>query len=130
MKSTVVYKSYNEFLSRVSTLELKLWILDKQESKLSLKYYSKPYLSPTFEVIIDDSLAFTSVLFGCLLPGTHELYKQYKGSVRNITLSNLLKEISNFKICNGLPASTSGGTQLHSKACELDLKGNCQQSKL
>ena len=96
VKSTVVYKSYNEFLSRVSTLKLKLWILDNQESKVSFKYYSKPYLSPKFEEISDDSLTFTCALFGCVLPDTHEVYKQYKRSVRNITLSGLLKEISNF----------------------------------
>ena len=106
VKSTVVYK--NEFLSRVSTLKLKLWILDKQESKVTFKYYSKPYLSPKFEVIIDDSLVITCALFGCVLPDTHEVYKQYKRSVRNIPLSGPLKEISNFKVCNGLAAYTSG----------------------
>ena len=93
---------------------------------MSFKYYSN--LSPKFEVIIDDSLAFTCALFGCVLLDTHEVYKQYNRSVTNITLSGLLKEISNFKICNGLAAYTSG-KHLHSLSCELDIE-NYEQSKV
>ena len=51
---------------------------------------------------IDYLLNFTIRVFAWCLAIDHEIYKKYEKSVKNITLSNLLKEIAQYQICKGI----------------------------
>ena len=115
-----LYNNLDELSARGSKLQLHLWTMHKIENIVSFKHFEKPYLAPKIEIVIDDSLAFTCAIFGWVLPEDHSIYKLYKRSMRNITISNLLHGVLSMKICPGLETNTDDGAP-HSISCELDL---------
>ncbi len=54
------------------------------------------------EITIDDSLGFSVSVFSWLLPVTHKIYYEHKCSIRNITVSELVRIIESFQICDGV----------------------------
>ena len=65
-----------------------------------------PYLT----IIIDDGLGFTIEVFRWLLPEDHYVYKTYKRSMQNITVSNLIKTCLKFNICQGIQINEISGS--------------------
>ena len=61
--------------------------------------FEPPYLTPKYTTEIDGSLAYTVRVFDWYLPEGHWLYKDYKRSLRNVTLVSLLTEIENLHVC-------------------------------
>ena len=57
---------------------------------------------PITEIYVDDSLGFTVRVFGWLLPVDHEIYFENRRSMKNVTLSNLIKLLECQQICSGL----------------------------
>lgn len=47
-------------------MKLVEWITDKKNDQISFKYYEKPYALPKFEIIVDDSLAFSYMWCYCI----------------------------------------------------------------
>ena len=79
---------------------LKEWVTEIGTGQISFKKFKVPYIVPEFEVIIDDSLGFILYVYGWMLPEDHEIYTTYRRSMRNITVSNLLREIVDiWKVC-------------------------------
>lgn len=62
----------------------------------------EPYLLPELEVIVDDSLGFTVKVYGSCLVDDHPLYLRYRRSIKNVTLSNLIKELESYQLCDGV----------------------------
>lgn len=60
----------------------------------------EPYLLPELEVIVDDSLRFTVKVYGSYLVDDHPLYVRYRRSTKNVTLSNFLKELESYQLCD------------------------------
>ena len=73
-----------------------------QLTELSLKKMLEPYLLPELEVIVDDSLGFTVKVYGSCLVDDHPLYLRYRRSIKNVTLSNLIKELESYQLCDGV----------------------------
>ena len=73
---------------------------------LSLKIYDEPYLVPKFEIIIDVSLSFTCIMFGFKVPDDHEIYKQHARSMSKITISELIRKLDEYDICDGVTTSS------------------------
>ena len=71
-----------------------------QLTELSKKKMVEPYLLPELEVIVDDSLRFTVKVYGSYLVDDHPLYVRYRRSTKNVTLSNLLKELESYQLCD------------------------------
>ena len=42
------------------------------------------------------------LVFAVCIPANHEIYMRFSKSVKNITLSNLVQEISHYCICEGI----------------------------
>ena len=61
---------------------------------IKLQKFTHPYIIPQFEILIDDRLEFTIVVFGWLLPLAHQIYKKDFLSIRNVMVSKLLLEIN------------------------------------
>lgn len=100
------YKTFEEVCQRVKSLQsLKEWQYKRVNGKLVLKKMVDPFLLPEFELIVDDSLGFTVKTYGCYLPEDHDLYVKYRRSVRNVTVSSLVKDIDNYKLCCGVQAT-------------------------
>ena len=81
---------------------------------------------PYLEVVIDEKLQFTIIVFGWLLPNCHALNENHSRSVQAVTVSNLLREIMNHELCPGLPLEPNAmqGDKVisHVIPCRFDLK--------
>ena len=108
----------------------KEWQMEiSEENKLTFKYFSKPYLIPKLQIIIDESLEFTLTTYGWLLPNDHEFYKLFKRTVRNSEMHRIFSEVQSYQLCDGVKDSvgnTSGS--LHSIPCEISLEDPIQSS--
>ena len=51
---------------------------------------------------MDDSFGFTVKVFGSYLVDDHRLYLRYRRTMCNVTLSNLVKDLENLKLCTGV----------------------------
>ena len=54
------------------------------------------------EIIVDDGLGFTVKVYGCYLVEDHPRYLEYRRLMQNVTMSNLVKELVGYKLCNGV----------------------------
>lgn len=61
--------------------------------KAVFKKMTEPYMLPQLEIIVDDGLGFTVKVYGCYLVEDHPLYLEYRRSMQNVTMSNLVKEL-------------------------------------
>ena len=118
------YKDWTEFCNRVQKLKLHQWnIKFNDDSSAHFQHREKPYLVPKFEVIINDSLEFTCVVFGWSLPNVSCIYKHYMRSLRNITISELLKEMLSYHVCRGIDNNVNvinSTIVSHTIPCELN----------
>lgn len=51
-----------------------------------------------------DSLVHTVKAYGCFLPEDHRLYVTHQHSVRNISVSEIIKELECYELCCGVEA--------------------------
>ena len=51
-----------------------------------------------------DSLVHTVKAYGCFLPEDHRLYVTHRHSVRNISVSEIIKELECYELCCGVEA--------------------------
>ena len=79
----------------------------------SIQKLVKPYSIHEVEIYVDISLEFTIRIFGWLLKDDHEIYLLNRRSVRNITLSNLILAVENYKICEGIQFTQGTSIQTH-----------------
>ena len=47
-----------------------------ENGTLSLRLYEAPYYVPKFEIIFDDGLGYTCIVFGFRLPEYHRIYAE------------------------------------------------------
>lgn len=97
------YKSFIEFCERTRSLKsISDWSVKLLEDRKLFKKMVEPYLLPEVEIIVDDSLGFTVTVFGSYLVHDHPLYLKYRRAMCNVTLSNLVKDLENLKLCTGV----------------------------
>ena len=102
---TACYLSFAEFSKRCNGLKtLQKWSTKSLGDRVVFKKMVDEFLLPELEIIVDDSLAFTVKAFGCFLPEHHLIYTRYRRSMRNLTICTLVKELENFKLCQGVSA--------------------------
>lgn len=108
------YKSFDDFKTRVSCLKLNSWQVSSPTANyMSFYFYDQVHSVPNYEIYVDESLNFT---IRCLLwsvPATHDLYKQYEQSVKNVTISSLISDLSSYKLCPGLLDKFAGSCIEH-----------------
>ena len=109
-----IYKNFEELCVRVKSLKtLSTWKLEQLNDRMLIKRLRDSFLLPELELVIDDSLGFTIKVYGCFLPGDHELYSNYLRSVMNVSVSNLVKDMESYFICPGVDPSTCHGVIQH-----------------
>lgn len=106
------YQDFKELTTRLQKLVLKDWCVLSSSNQIHLRKFEVPFITPRLEIRIDDSLAFTLIVFGWFLPEDHILHKCVKRSLRNVTISNLLIEIDIYEICTGHPENLYSGLSL------------------
>ena len=83
------------------------WSIEYCSDRSILKHFQPPYLIPSYEIMIDDSLGFTITASGWCLPEEHEIYYKFKRSMRNVAVPDLMHEILSYNICQGLDIPSS-----------------------
>ena len=69
---------------------------------------------PQLELIVDDSLGFTIIAYGWLLPDDHILYTEHLRSMKNIKLSDLVEELTQgYIVCPGIEQSEMNSNIIH-----------------
>ena len=99
------YKNLKDLQQKTSNLKFNGWRIDVNEKKIAYKFFMSPYLLPKYEIVIDENFGFNIIVFGWLLPDDHIIYKKYFRSMKNITVSELMKSLSPFKFCCGIDKS-------------------------
>ena len=100
---TYIYHSLKEFCDRVSKLKsLDDWNVTLLFDRTLIQFFTKPITLPQFEIIAHDSLGFTVSLYGWLLPETDLLYYDYRRSIRNVNITELVTKIKSYFICKGV----------------------------
>ena len=101
--STSFYSTFQEFSQRAKSLNTICdWMSKFSVDKAVFKKMTEPYMLPQFEIIVDDGLGFTLKVYGCYLVEDHPLYLEYRRSMQNVTMSNLVKDLEGYKLCNGV----------------------------
>ena len=99
-----MYTSLQDFIQKTSKSNLtsgwKLETLDAENARL-VKTNSE-FIIPELEIYINSGLNFTIRVWTLLLPETHSIYRSTFRSLHRITLQNLLNEIKEVKVCEGL----------------------------
>ena len=75
---------------------------------------------PKYELIFGKDLRFVIVIFGCSIPTTHDIYRENRNTVKNISVSNLLIKLLDYDICSGIKDYNSNETTRHIVPCETD----------
>ena len=97
------YQSFKEFEKRVTIIHFS----ENCQINSSSDYYwilkhDKIHDIPIFDIYIRHNLEFTIHAFAVCIPANHEIYMKFSKSVKDITLSNLIQEISHYCICEGI----------------------------
>ena len=58
--------------------------------------------NPVLDIFISDTFNFIIRVFAWCLPTDHEIYKNFNSSVKNITVSNWVQVLSNYRACEGI----------------------------
>ena len=107
------YRSFSEFLTRVPSLKLYDWETSITSTISYFNLKDDLHLVSKFEIYVDEHLSFAIRFFLWRLPNNHEIYSQYNGSLKNITLSNIIKTLLNYYVCTGLSNSFAGSFLEH-----------------
>ena len=78
------------------------WTVEKTNDRVVFKKINPSLLLAEYEIIVDDSLGFTIIILGWLLPENHFLYTKHLRSVRYITISELINVVMALSICQGV----------------------------
>ena len=118
------YTDLDEFKKRISSLKLPDdWQISDKENHIFKK--SKSYEISSIDIYVGEDLEFIIRVFSWCIPLGHEIYTKYKKTMKNITLSNLIKVISFYNICSGIKDDQAKKTAIcHSVPKTLDFSQN------
>ena len=98
------YRDFEEFKKLIKLIKLPLsWkIVNNYNVDIVFKYFDSVHTLAMYEVFTNDTLIFKIRYFLWLIPNNHEIYTNYSHSFNNITVSNLVKVLSNYNMCSGI----------------------------
>ena len=104
------YNSFNELCKQVKLLNLlPNWeLIIKSDELVTLDKVMPIFIVPEYEIFIDPLLSFTVKCFVWSLPDNHPVYVEHNKSLNNITVSNLISLLNNYKLCAGVKMFASG----------------------
>ena len=111
---TSCYNTFLEFLNRVKLLKLVGWEVSTTDETASFSYNDGIHLVPKYEIDVDKNLMFIICVMLWTIPCNHQVYSTYESSLRNITVSKLIKCLLELKICPGLLNNYAGSCIEHS----------------
>ena len=115
-----IYKSLNELHTRALKLKTRGWIINEAESNVTLSYSEPLFHVPKYEIIINDGLEFTVIVYGFSLPDDHVLCNKYKQFMGKITVSNLIYDLQKYLLYVGCTVSSEKHIN-HIAPCKTDV---------
>ena len=114
------YATFKELCSRTEHLKLAQWEREILSNRISLRLCAEPFILPKYELVIEESFKYTCIIYGWVMPFSHEIYSQYERSVQNITVSQLINKLETYDICGGVSLP---GTELltHAVPIKVDM---------
>ena len=93
------YKSFDEFSIRIKSLKLPHgWNIENADGEcVKIQKQDQLHMLPQFEIFVNINLIFTVRVFTWSIPDFHNIYVSNCRSCKNITLSNLITVLSNYK---------------------------------
>ena len=118
------YADLHEFKKKSSSLKLPdEWQISDKQNHIFQK--SKSYEISIIDIYVGEGLEFIIRVFSWCIPLDHEIYTKYKKTMKNITLSNLIKVISYYNICSGIKDDQAKKTAIcHSVPKTFDFSQN------
>lgn len=112
---TSCYKNFPDFCKRAQALKsMREWCIKVEEDRIVLKKAEGSPCLPELELIVGNSLGFTVIVYGWLLPDDHILYTEYLRSMKNITLRDLVKVLTQSCIvCPGIEQFEMNSNIIH-----------------
>ena len=109
------YKDFKDLTSRVASLNsLEGWSVHIQEDRMVFIKAENFTVIPMYDITVDMDLAFYISVDGWFLPENHPIYAKNFRSLRNIFISNLVKDVQAYPIFNGmLPIEVSSDLVNH-----------------
>jgi hypothetical protein len=102
-KKHVYYKHFSDFCNRITQLKsLTEWSVEKTNNRVVFRKLNASLLLAEYEIIVDDSLGFTIIIIGWLVPENHFIYTRHLRSVRYITISELINLVKTLSVCQGV----------------------------
>ena len=96
------YASFSELYKRVRQLKsLNHWKIGYHEDRIIIAYFEQDHVPPKYKLTLKESLGFDIQIYEWLLLEVHALYKSYKRSLRNVTVTDLISSCKTFEICPG-----------------------------
>ena len=96
------YKNLDELRKHVTNLSLLSYWKINCSNTVYLYKIDPIYDNPLLDIFVGDAFNFIIRDFARCLPTDPETYKNYNSSVNNIIVSNLVKVLSNYRVCQGI----------------------------
>ena len=92
----------------------------EKDYQTELRLCEEPFVLPKYELVIKESFKYTFIIYGLVMPFSHEIYSQYERSVENVTVSQLISKLETYDICGGVSLP---GTELltHAVPIKVDM---------
>lgn len=110
------YQTFEEFVKRAQLLKLgNDWNIKMAQKFVHIFKNDGVHDISHTDIYVLNDLSFTVRIFAWCIPKEHSIYSYYEKSMKNITLSNLIKYITTFNICSGVTNDNAkSGSTLHS----------------
>ena len=96
------YTSFSELYKRVHLVKsLNNWKIDYHEDRIIIAYFEQDHVLPKYKLTLKESLGFDNQIYEWFLHEDHALYKSYKRSFRNVTVTDFISSCKTFEICPG-----------------------------
>ena len=112
-KESSCYKDVDDFIKRIGKLKISPWTFRLREDKrIYIELLETGHILPRIQIRVNETLDISIFVYNWSLPKNHFIYQQH-GALNEIFLSDFLKFITPFKVCNGVPPSIET-SKLHS----------------
>ena len=101
-KNSNCYENLDDLNKRLTKLKIGPWSYRICNDKTYIEVNEAPFLVPKYSIKIDESLNFIVTVYNWPLPDDHNVYINYRRSLRNVFISSLLSGIEDFGMCPGV----------------------------
>jgi len=102
-KSRDCYSSFETFSLRTQKLKLPIgWEIKYEADQVFISFKDETHIIPKYEVTVNNNLDFYILVYNWLVPETNYIRLTYNSSMKNVTLSSLINEVTKLKICSGV----------------------------